>query len=216
MRNIVWAGLAALFLGVPVFGAEFRIATVDLERTFNSYYKTKIIDNDFQEQGNVYRNYIARQAESLRREETEYRKVLDSSLNIALAPEEREKRRQEAAAREQQLRTRRAELEQYAADRAKALQESAAAERKKVIAEIREEVRRQAAIAGYELVLDSSGFSMNDTSLVLYSVPAIDITDKVIAELNRGAQAAKPAVPAKPDKPGKPAGSNREPASKTP
>ncbi len=190
MRNAFLALAAGLLLSVPGFAEEFKIATVDLEKTFNSYYKTKIIDNDFLEQGNVYRNYIARQAETLRQEETEYRNVLDSSLNIALAPEERQKRQQEAAERERRLKTRRAELEQYAAERAKALQESAAAERKKVIGEIREEVRRRAAIEGYQLVLDSSGFSLNDTSLVLYSIPSIDITDKVIAELNRGAQSA--------------------------
>ena len=80
-------------------------------------------------------------------------------------------------------------LEQYAADRAKALQESARKERKKVIEEIRAEIRRRAAIEGYELVLDSSGMSTNDTSLVLYSIVALDITDKVLTELNRSSKA---------------------------
>lgn len=178
-----------LLLFAPGFlpGAEFRIATVNLEKVFNSYYKTKIIDNEFQEQSNVYRNYIARQAEILRKDELAYRKLLDSSANLALAASERQTRQQEAAKLEEQLRARRAELEQYAADRAKALQDSAAAERKKVIAEIRDEVRRRAAVGGYQLVLDSSGLSFNDTSIVLYSVPSIDLTDQVITELNRGA-----------------------------
>ena len=195
MRKIllIFAVLSVSLLPLP--GAEFRIATVDLEKAFNSYYKTKIIDNDFLEQGKVYRDYIARQAKLLQQEESEYRKVLDSSLNLALDPAERQKRQQEAAERERQLKTRRAELEQYAAERAKALRESAAAERKKVIAEIREEVRRRATIAGYQLVLDSSGLSMNDTAIVLYSVPAIDLTDKVIAELNRGAVKAPAEAP---------------------
>lgn len=179
--------LTPLFVPALLSGAEFRIATVSLEKVFNSYYKTKIIDSEFQEQGNVYRNYIARQAESLRKDELEYRKLLDSSDNLALASAERQKRRQEAERLEEQLRARRAELEKYAADRAKALQESAAAERKKVIAEIRDEVRRRAAIGGYQLVLDSSGLSFNDTSIVLYSVPSIDLTEQIITELNRGA-----------------------------
>lgn len=189
--------MLAVLLATPFFlaGAEFRIATVDLEKIFNSYYKTKLIDNEFQEQSNVYRNYIARQAEVLRKDELEYRKLIDSSADLALAAAERQKRQQEAARLEEQLRARRAELEQYAAERAKALQESAAKERQKVIAEIRDEVRRRAAIGGYQLVLDSSGRSFNDTSIVLYSVPAIDLTEQVINELNRGA--AKPAPSAK-------------------
>ncbi len=180
--------LAVALLLPRATAAEARIATVNLEKAFNDYYKTKIIDNDFLEQGKVYRNYIARQAETLRKDEAEYRKQLDSALNVALAPAERQKRQAEAEKLEAALKARRAELEQYAADRARALRESAAAERKKVIGEIRAEISRRAAIEGYSLVLDSSGLSMNDTSIVLYSAPAFDITEKVIAELNRGAQ----------------------------
>ena len=168
--------------------AELKIATVDLEKVFNNYYRTKIIDQNFSEQGKVYRNYIARQAEMLRKDELIYREKLNSALNVALTPAERQKREQEAQLLEKSLKMRRAELEQYAADRAKALQESAASERQKVIAEIRAEVRRRAAVAGYTLVLDSSGRSMNDTSIVLYSAEALDITEKVITELNRGAK----------------------------
>ena len=111
------------------------------------------------------------------------------SQNPALAPAERKRRQEEVQTMERNLKMRRAELEQYAADRAKALQESARKERKKVIEEIRAEISRRAAIEGYALVLDSSGMSTNDTSLVLYSIEALDITDKVLAELNRGAKA---------------------------
>ena len=164
-----------------------KIATVDLERVFNSYYKTKIIDQDFTEQGKVYRNYIQRQAEQLRKSEQEYRKKLLESQNIALNPTERARRETEVKQLQSNLKQRRAELEQYAAERAKVLQESAARERKKVIEDIRAEIRRRAAIEGYALVLDASGKSMNDTSIVLYSIDALDITERVITELNRGA-----------------------------
>ena len=173
---------------ISAAAAELKIATVDLEKVFNNYYRTKIIDQNFSEQGKVYRNYIARQAEMLRKDELIYREKLNSALNVALTPAERQKREQEAQLLEKNLKMRRAELEQYAADRAQALQESAASERQKVIAEIRAEIRRRAAVEGYALVLDSSGRSMNDTSVVLYSAEALDITQKVITELNRGAK----------------------------
>ncbi len=189
--------LPVIFLAVGMFSPHLqaagqRIATVDLEKVFNNYYKTKIIDSDFTEQGKVYRNYIARQAEILRKKEVELRRKLDASLSTVLAPAERLKRQEEVKNLERELKRSRAELEKYAADRAKALQESAARERKKVIEEIRAEVRRRAAIEGYTLVLDSSGKSMNDTSLVLYSTDAADITEKVLTELNRGAKPAQP------------------------
>lgn len=188
-RSKIKSAVTALLLlaVLPVIAENMRIATVDLEKVFNNYYKTKIIDQDFAEQGKVYRNYIARQAENMRKSEAEYRKKLNESLNIALAPAERQKRQEEVKTLERNLKMRRAELEQYAADRAKALQESAASERKKVIAEIRAEINRRAAIAGYALVIDKSARGSSDTAIVLYSIDALDITDRVLKELNRGA-----------------------------
>lgn len=187
----------ALFL--LIFGSSMlltaapqKIATVDLTRLFKEYYRTKIIEQDFNEQSKVYRNYIARQAEILRKNEAEYRRKVDESLNVALAPAEREKRRTEVQNMERELKRRRAELEQYAAGKAQALQKSAAEQRNKVIEEIRSEIRRRAAVEGYTIVLDKSAKSTSDAAIVLYSADALDITEKVLTELNRGAE--KPAV----------------------
>ncbi len=168
--------------------APAKIATVDLAKLFKEYYRTKIIEQDFNEQSKVYRNYITRQAEILRKNEVEYRKKLDSSLNVALAPAEREKRKAEVQAMEQELKRSRAELEQYAAGRAQALQKSAEEQRIKVIAEIQAEIRRRATIEGYTVVLDSSAKSLNNAPLILYSANSLDITEKVLTELNRGAK----------------------------
>ena len=177
---------------IALQASPLKVATVDLTKLFKEYYRTKIIEQDFNEQSKVYRNYIARQADTLRKNEVEYRQKLDASLNVALAPAEREKRRNEVRAMEQELKRRRAELEQYASDRAQALQKSAAEQRLKVIEEIRTEIRRRATLEGYTIVLDKSAKSTSDAAIVLYSADAVDITERVLTELNRGA--GKPAV----------------------
>lgn len=165
-----------------------KIATVDLTRLFKEYYRTKIIEQDFNEQSKVYRNYIARQAETLRKSETEYRRKVDESLNVALAPAEREKRRSEVQNMERELKRRRAELEQYASGKARELQKAAADQRNKVVEEIRAEISRRAAVEGYSIVLDKSARSTSNAAIVLYSADALDITEKVLTELNRGAE----------------------------
>ena len=168
--------------------APQKIATVDLTRLFKEYYRTKIIEQDFNEQSKVYRNYIARQAETLRKSETEYRRKVDESLNVALAPAEREKRRSEVQNMERELKRRRAELEQYASGKARELQKAAADQRNKVVEEIRAEISRRAAVEGYSIVLDKSARSTSNAAIVLYSADALDITEKVLTELNRGAE----------------------------
>ncbi|MBR7143985.1 MAG: OmpH family outer membrane protein [Lentisphaeria bacterium] len=182
---------AAVFLiggSVVLSAAPLKVATVDLTRLFREYYRTKIIEQDFNEQSKVYRNYIARQAEALRKSEAEYRKKLDASLNVALAPAEREKRRNEVQSMENELKRRRAELEQYAAGKARALQKASGEQRLKVIEEIRSEIRRRAALDGYTLVLDKSAKSTSDAAIILYSADSLDITERVLTELNRGAE----------------------------
>jgi len=182
---------AAVFLiggSVVLSAAPLKVATVDLTRLFREYYRTKIIEQDFNEQSKVYRNYIARQAEALRKSEAEYRKKLDASLNVALAPAEREKRRNEVQSMENELKRRRAELEQYAAGKARALQKASGEQRLKVIEEIRSEIRRRAAFDGYTLVLDKSAKSTSDAAIILYSADSLDITERVLTELNRGAE----------------------------
>ena len=188
--------VAALILCAGLFAASAqaaaqKIATINLEQVFRNYYRTKIIDQNFSEQGKVYRNYIARQAEQLKKDEELYRQKRDSALNVALAPEERQKRQKEAEELARVLKIRRAELERYAAERSKVMQEAAATERKKVLDEIRAEITRRAALEGYTLVLDSSGKSLNDVPFVLYSSGTTDITEKVLTELNRGAAGKK-------------------------
>ena len=177
---------------IALQASPLKVATVDLTKLFKEYYRTQIIEQDFNEQSKVYRNYIARQADTLRKNEVEYRQKLDASLNVARAPAEREKRRADVRAMEQELKRRRAELEQYASDRAQALQKSAAEQRLKVIEEIRSEIRRRATLEGYTIVLDKSAKSTSDAAIVLYSADALDITERVLTELNRGA--GKPAV----------------------
>ena len=188
-RKVILATAMFMLGGTMLLSAApLKIATVDLTKLFKEYYRTKIIEQDFNEQSKVYRNYIARQAESLRKSEAEYRQKLDASLNVAMAPAEREKRRSEVQSLENELKRRRAELEQYAANKARALQKSAEEQRLKVIEEIRAEIRRRAAIDGYTLVLDKSAKSTSDAAIVLYSADSLDITERVLTELNRGAE----------------------------
>ena len=77
-KNLLICAVALLLTAASgsLAAAGNRIATVDLEKVFNSYYKTKIIDQDFTDQGKVYRNYIQRQAEQLRTMENKFRQKL--------------------------------------------------------------------------------------------------------------------------------------------
>ena len=56
-------------------------------------------------------------------------------------------------------------------------------------------VTQFAKAGGYDLVLDRSGQTMNAVPLVVFSDPALDVTDKLIAYLEATASASPAAAP---------------------
>ena len=58
--------------------------------------------------------------------------------------------------------------------------------RSEVVDDIRKAVHNKAVLEGYSIVLDKSGESLNNVDFVVYVQPALDITDAVIQDLNRG------------------------------
>lgn len=76
--------------------------------------------------------------------------------------------------------------------RGKQLEEQSRRMRRGLVGEIRDVVRGMARDRGLEAVIDSSGSSLNGVETVLYVDPRLEITDDVIALLNKGAPANLP------------------------
>ena len=79
------------------YGAEERIAVVDLEKVFREYYKSRIAEDTIRSQGETYRGYLVQLNDRREKLRAEVRVAIQNSQNVALAPEEMRKARQTAA-----------------------------------------------------------------------------------------------------------------------
>jgi len=72
MPRTILSLLAVFAAAVCLRAAEApKIAVVDMEKVFNSYYKTKIVQSFLEEQQNVYRTHLATLNRELQQQQEE-------------------------------------------------------------------------------------------------------------------------------------------------
>lgn len=161
-----------------------RIAVVNMETVFRQYYKSRIAADTLRQQSEVYRNYIMAEQAKLRELEKEVNTARDAAQNLALSAAERESQKQLFTAKAQELKQKRAEVQNYMLERNRTLSNVEKNKRQEILADIREEAKKQAVSGGYTFVLDSSGMTTSGIPAVLYAPPTADLTAKILKSLN--------------------------------
>ncbi len=179
--------VALLSLGLIVTAAaEPKVLCINMDQVFRGYYKTVREDASLKNQEKTYENYargLAQEAETLKKAREE---LLERSLNIALSEETRAENRRGAEEKERLYGEKVRELKEFMEKRKKELGERYLQVRRKLVEEMTVFIQNYAKSQGAEFVLDRSGMSSNMIPLVLYYPEDADITQAVLAELNRG------------------------------
>ena len=183
--KILLLAVALLFV-VRAAAAELKVAVIDMEKVFNSYYKTKISAANLKKQAEVFKAYAQKLDESRQKLLDEFNTLRDESQNIALSKTEQESKRLQAQDKYRQVKEKEAELTQYNKTKYKQLNQERNEMRDALLKEIRDEINKQASLAGYSLILDKSGVTINNLPVVIFHNPSLDITDGIVSELNRG------------------------------
>ncbi len=183
--------LLVLFIAVFSFAVvhaadDVKIAVVDMQKVFDNYEKTKNIELKLNQQMDVYKEYLAQLNQQYQNINKQFTEARDASQNILLSIAERESKRQKAQQLYESLQLKEQEVKSYADDRKAQITKLYDDMRNEVIDEIKQCVRTKAVLAGYLLVLDLSGASLNELSTVIYYQNNLDITESVIQDLNRG------------------------------
>lgn len=183
LKKILLCGLLCACLAVP--GGE-KIATVDMDKLFREYYKTKIVEANLKRQADIYKEYALKLQEEIKRLQTEFIELRDASLNVVLTEATRESKRLAAMDKYKLLTAKEGELQDYNREKQAQLRDDQDTQRAKILEDIRTVVKNQAVLGGYRLVVDGKSLSLTGLPVVIYSDPALDITDSVLKELNAG------------------------------
>jgi Skp family chaperone for outer membrane proteins len=212
MKKMFPTGLLALSLFAfccDGLAADFKIATVDLRKVFDTYYKT-ILASAANSNNIVERDKeLNAMMEARRKYQDNWTQEKDKSENQAVPAEERAKSRKAADDLAVQIQIQNETISNYYARTEIKRHDDMVQHVADLTTEITNVMNAMAKRQGYTMVLDRTALTMTGNPLVLYTSGENDLTDALMKELNSTA----PALPApetnKPaDTPRPPAGTN--------
>jgi outer membrane protein len=175
--------------------AQTRVATVDLRKLFDGYWKTKQADAVLKDRAaDLDKEYKGLRDDHKKLTE-EYQKTLADANDQAVSSEERDKRKKTAEAKLKDIKDAEETIGQFERQARTTLDEQRRRMRDNVLGEIRTTINAKAKSGGYGLVVDTAAETANATPVFVYSSNDNDLTQVVLDQLNAGApvETTKPA-----------------------
>jgi outer membrane protein len=185
-------------LTAPAF-AQSRIATIDLRKSFDNYWRTKQADASLKDQATDMEKEHKGFLDDWNKSKEEYQKLLTSAGDSAVSAEERDKRKAAAEKKLLDIKELEQTIGQYERQARTTLEEKKKRMRDNILKEIREVINAKSKSAGYTLVVDVAGETINNTPVIVFSNGENDITDEVLKQLNAGAPVEAPKTDDKKD-----------------
>jgi Skp family chaperone for outer membrane proteins len=185
-------------VGAVEIHAQTKIGTVDVDRIFKEYKKTREAEAKLNEAKNAAKKEFDERAESYKKALDEINKLngqLDAPALTAEAKAAKAKERDDKIAK---IKNMEREITEFRQTREQQLQQQMGRLREVLLKEIMEVVTEREKAKGLDLVIDKSGASTNGFSPILFSPESMDFTTEVIAELNKKGQAGPSPSPSKP------------------
>jgi outer membrane protein len=189
--------LFVLMLSFPLAAfaqGTLKIGTVDMQRAFKEYSKTKEAEAKINDAKNAARKEYDDRAE-------DYKKALDEINNLnkqlespALSADKKTQTAKERDDKIAKIKNMEREISDFRQTRERQLQEQLMRMREGIVKEITDVVMEKVKASNLDLVFDKSGMSINGVPVLMYSHDNIDFTNDIITVLNKPGRAAPPAV----------------------
>jgi len=184
--------LSALALVAPIgaFAQGMgKVGTVDMQRAFKDYNKTKDAEAKINEAKNAAKKEYDDRAEA-------YKKALDEINNLnkqlespALSADKKTGMAKERDDKIANIKSMEREISDFRQTRERQLQEQLMRMREGLVKEITDVVMEKVKAKSLDFVLDKSGASINGVPVVLYAPENIDFTNEIIETLNKPGRA---------------------------
>lgn len=188
LRRLVPALVLVGFLSGSAM-AQVRMATIDLRKVFDGYWKKKQAEAALKERQNDMEKEGRNMIDDYKKVKEDYQTLLSSANDQAVSSEERDKRKSAAEDKLRRMKEMEDTITQYERQTRTTLGEQSQRMRSNILTEIRNVVNSKAKAAGFSLVIDTAAESINSTPVFLYSNNENDITDAVLQQLNSTAPA---------------------------
>ncbi|MBA3883085.1 MAG: OmpH family outer membrane protein [Chthoniobacterales bacterium] len=201
MKKLLSAALVAS-LAFPLSGfaqGSLKIGTVDMNRAFKEYNKTKDAEKKINEAKDAAKKEYDERADGYKKALDEINKLNQQLETPALSADAKTQKAKERDEKITNIKNMEREINEFRQTREQQLQQQALRMREGIVQEITDVVMEKVKANSMDLVLDKSGMSLNGVPLVLYSRENAEFTNDIISALNKPGRAeAAPAASASP------------------
>lgn len=188
-------------LMTSAYGQQARIATIDLKKVFEKYWKREQAEAALKDRGaEMDKDYKAMMEDYNKTKET-YNQLVAQANDQTVNAEEREKRKTAAESKLLELKTAENTIRAFETNAREQLELQKKRMRDTILGEIRTSINAKAKSQAYTIVFDTAAESANNTPFMLYFTTDNDLTDDVLKQLNAAAPTtAAPVAPKLDDK----------------
>lgn len=202
MKNSLKSLVALAAFGAATLAAHaqpaVKILVVDMAKLYDNHYKTleqnaKIQSDDQKAQEEV--DKMNKEGNTL---VEEYKNLNDQANSSALSAEKKTQAQNEAQKKLEQIQAKQNEVRTFIQNTRNSLQQRLQTFRSLMLEEIGKIASEVAKRKGASILLDKAGPSLIGVSNIIYSDAAYEITDDVMAEINKSRPAGAPTAPPAP------------------
>jgi outer membrane protein len=196
MKKLIRIALLAAFaLPMGAFAQGIKVGTVDMNRAFKEYNKTKDAETKINDAKTAAKKEYDERADSYKKALDEINKLNQQLEAPALSADAKTQKAKERDDKIGSIKNMEREINEFRQTREKQLQEQAVRMRDGIVKEITDVVMTKVKAGNMDLVFDNSGVSLNGVPTVMFSRPDMDFTSDVVAQLNKAAASAATPAP---------------------
>ena len=186
MKKVFFVALLSAFaLPGSAFAQGMKIATVDMNRAFKEYNKTKDAETKINDAKNAAKKEYDDRADSYKKALDEINKLNQQLEAPALSADAKTQKAKERDEKIASIKSMEREINEFRQTREKQLQEQAVRMRDGIVKEITDVVMEKVKSDNMDLVFDKSGLSLNGVPTLIFARDNMDFTNDLIATLNK-------------------------------
>src|SRR4030088_2637689 len=184
---------AAAALALPAVShaqGTLKVGTVDMNRAFKEYNKTKDSEKKINEAKDAAKKEYDDRAENYKKALDEINKLNQQLDSPALSADKKTSMAKDRDDKIANIKNMEREINEFRQTRERQLQEQALRMREGIVKEITDVVMEKVKSNSLDFVFDKSGMSLNGVPIVMYAKDNVDFTSDVIAVLNKPGRAS--------------------------
>ena len=190
IRKLLFVAILSLG-GIGIANAQVKFGTVDMNRVFSEYYKTKDAQAKYADAEKAANDDLNGRVDSLKKSMQEISQINADLEKPDLLKADKDAKLKDRDAKVEAARTLDREIAEFRTAKQKSLQDQFLRMRKDIVDDIMKTVNDLVKSKGYDIIFDKSGLSAGAVPVVLYSRDDLDFSLEVINALNKTAPATK-------------------------